>query len=42
MVKQEVTPDRIQFYNIHHESIVLGLFANDDIYDDDNYASNVN
>ena len=39
MVKQEVTPDRIQFRNIQHESILLDLFVDDDLYDDDSCVS---
>ena len=39
MVKQEVTPDGIQFRNIHHESILPDLFASNDIYDYDSYVS---
>ena len=39
MVKQKVTPDKIQFYNIYHESFLLDLFTNGDLYDADNYAS---
>ena len=39
LVKQDVTPDRIQCYNIHHESILQDLFTNNDLYDDDSYAS---
>ena len=39
MVKQEVIPGGIQFRNIHHELILLDLFTNNDIYDNDSYAS---
>ena len=38
LVKQEVTPDRIQWYNIYYELILLDLFANTDLYDNDSYA----
>ena len=38
--KQEVAPDGIHFRNIHHESILLDLFANNGLYDNDSYASN--
>ena len=37
-VKEEVTPDGIQCYNIHHESILLAIFTNGDLYDNDSYA----
>ena len=41
MIKQEVTSDGIQFRNMHHhKSILLNLFANNDLYDDNSYASN--
>ena len=39
MVKQEVTSEGIQFCNTHHESILSDLFANNDLYDNDSYAS---
>ena len=39
MGKQEVTPDGIQFRNIYHKSILLDLFANHDLYDNDIYTS---
>ena len=39
LVKQEVTPDGIQFYNIHHTLILSDLFTNGDLYDDDSYTS---
>ena len=39
MVKQEVTPDEIQFHNIHHELSLSNLFTNIDLYEDDSYAS---
>ena len=39
IVKQEVTPDGIQFYNIHHESILSDLFTNSDLYNNESYAS---
>ena len=39
MGKQEVTPDGIQFRNIHHESILLDIFVDNDLYDDNNCAS---
>ena len=38
LVKQEVTPDRIKFYNIHYESIILDLFTNGDLYDNASYT----
>ena len=31
LIKQEVTLDGIQYYNIHHEPILLDLFTNDDL-----------
>ena len=37
--KQEVTPDRIQFRNIYHKSILSDIFADNDLYDKDSYAS---
>ena len=37
--KQEVTPGEINFRNIHHESVLLDLFINNDTYDDDSYTS---
>ena len=36
---QVYTPDGIQYYNIHHGSILSDLFTNGDIYDNDSYAS---
>ena len=33
-----MTLDKIQFYNIYHESILLDLFTNNDLYDADNYV----
>ena len=39
LIKPEVTPDGIQCYNIHHESILSDLFTKSDIYDNDSYAS---
>ena len=39
MVKQEVTLDKIKFYNIYHELILLNLFTNGDLHDDDIYVS---
>ena len=39
MGKQEVTPDGIQFRNIHHKLILSDLCADDDLYNDDRYAS---
>ena len=41
MVKQKVTPDGIQFYNINHQSILSDLFTNGDLYDNNSYASYV-
>ena len=38
MGKQEVTLASIQFHKIHHESILLDLFSDNDLYDNDNYA----
>ena len=37
LMKQEVKSDGIQCYNIHHESILLDIFTDSDIYD--NYSS---
>ena len=39
MGKQEVIPDGIKFCNIHHGPILLDLFANNNLNDDDNCAS---
>ena len=39
LMKQEVKSDSIQWYNINHESILLDLFTNGDIYENDSYAS---
>ena len=39
IVKQEVTPDRIQFYQMFREAILSDLFTNSDLYDDNSYAS---
>ena len=39
MGKREVTPDGIQFRNIHHKSIILGLFVDNDLDNNDSYAS---
>ena len=39
MGKQEVTLDGIQFCNIHHKSILLDLFVDNDLYDDNIYVS---
>ena len=39
LIKQEGRPDGIQCYNIHHESIILDLFTNGYIYDNDSYTS---
>ena len=33
MKEQEVTPDGIQFHTIHHKSILLDLFTDNDLYD---------
>ena len=41
LMKQEVKPDGIRCYNIHHESILSDLFINNDIYENDSYTSNV-
>ena len=41
LMEQEVKPDGFQCYNIHHESIILDLFTNSDIYENDSYASYV-
>ena len=40
MGKKEVTPDGIRIYNIHHKWIVLDLFADNNLYDDDSCTSN--
>ena len=39
MKEQEVTPDGIQFRNIHYESILSDLFTDNNHYDNDSYAS---
>ena len=39
LVKQEVIPDGIQCYNIHHESILSDIFTNSALYDNNSYAS---
>ena len=41
LMKKEVKPEGRQCYNIHHESILLVLFTNGDIYENDSYASYV-
>ena len=40
MGKQEVTPDGIQFRNILHKLILSNTFTDNDLYDNDSYASN--
>ena len=36
-----MTLDRIQCYSIHHELILLDLFTNGDLYNNDSYTSYV-
>ena len=39
LMKQEVKSNGIQCYNIHHESIILDLFTESDICNNDSYVS---
>ena len=41
LIKQEVKPDVIQCYNIHHESILLDVYTESDIWDNYSYVSYV-
>ena len=41
LMKQEVKSDGIQYFKINHESIILDLFTESNIYDNDSYASYV-
>ena len=37
-MKQELTPDGIQYYQTHHKLFLLDLFPNGNIYDNDSYV----